>query len=65
MAAKFKSGDLVTLKSGSPVMTVNKYNGNSSIECMYFSTTENKFLLIDIQEDALELKSEPDKTASE
>ena len=65
MAEKFKSGDLVVLKSGSPVITVNKYNDSSSIECMYFNPTENKFLLIDIQENALELKSDADKTASE
>ena len=65
MAAKFKSGDLVILKSGSPVMTVNKYNDSSSIECMYYNTTENKFLLIDIQENALQLKSDTDKTAAE
>jgi len=65
MAEKFKSGDLVVLKSGSPVITVNKYNDSSSIECMYFNPAENKFLLIDIQENALELKSDADKTASE
>ena len=64
MAEKFKSGDLVVLKSGSPVITVNKYNDSNSIECMYFNPTENKFLLIDIQENALELKSDADKTAS-
>lgn len=35
-ADKIKPGDVVTLKSGGPAMTVTQVNDASSFECMWF-----------------------------
>ena len=42
MQTHFKLGDLVQLKSGSPVMTINKLdesNQNNCVECVWFDNT--------------------------
>lgn len=42
MQGHFKLGDLVQLKSGSPIMTINKLadpNQNNGIECVWFDNT--------------------------
>lgn len=35
--AKFKCGDLVELKSGGPIMTVNTVYGDGDIVCVWFA----------------------------
>ena len=42
MEEQFKLGDLVQLKSGSPVMTINKLADsaqNNGVECVWFDNT--------------------------
>ncbi|GAB3725896.1 YodC family protein [Spirosoma lituiforme] len=44
MQTQFKIGDLVQLKSGSPIMTINKLadpNQTNCVECVWFDSTNN------------------------
>ncbi|WP_353119476.1 DUF2158 domain-containing protein [Myroides odoratus] len=44
---KFKIGDLVRLKSGSPIMTVGGYRDNNIIVCVFFSEQKQEFIKTD------------------
>lgn len=58
---KFKTGDVVKLKSGSPAMTVESYTNNGNLNCVWFGNEKyNEYAL---HEDILEIAtvSEPEK----
>ena len=51
--SKFKSGDVVVLKSGGPKMTVAQYETEKEISCIWFNGNEKEGGLF--LEDQLEL----------
>jgi len=56
---KFKTGDLVQLKSGGPIMTVQTYASGDYLNCQWFSGTK----LADgtFKEDSIQIASEDSK----
>lgn len=67
MERKFKTGDIVVLKSGSPLMTVSNYKTYTDLHNMTTKTSEshliaywfdgNKKLKGEFQQDMLEIKN--------
>jgi uncharacterized protein YodC (DUF2158 family) len=58
MANKFNDGDVVQLKSGGPLMTISRYNGErAAYYCQWFSG--NELSAEHFRESALELYVEP------
>lgn len=50
---KFEIGTLVTLRSGSPEMTLDYYLTDVLVQCVYFDE-DNKFQSITVHQDSLE-----------
>lgn len=71
---KFNIGDLVKLKSGSPVMTVLEYpneylwynswneNDGNHLTCKWYNKMSNKFEIETFHESMLEICNEDEKT---
>lgn len=61
-AESFKPGDVVSLKSGGPVMTVNKVIDSDkdpavkAVFCVYYNPYQTKFTYVDFYDYALEKK---------
>ena len=55
---KFKTGDVVQLKSGGPAMTVSKEQGNGELFCQWFDATE-KYQSQSFESDSLKAYEPP------
>lgn len=61
VAAKFKTGDIVELVSGSPQMTVAHDTGDGRVECCYFEPSKGAFQASVLFHDMVKLIA-PEKT---
>lgn len=46
MADELKEGDVVTLKSEGPPMTVNYIQGNDDVQCVFFNGNQQEWLTV-------------------
>ena len=61
MANKFKIGDLVRLKSGGPIMTINTHSFETSLrQCVWFGE-DDQIHSHDFHPDALNSEEDPEE----